>query len=263
MRALSIFSFFVAIIFMGALTFSAFYMAPRFTEWIQITFFPVPLPSDILMGVELGRMKLFTVWSGIILLVLGLVLSLRSRWFQCFPRVFVGIGVTSTVILAVIVCWHFYSISTVTCEVFNAKDSEVTFYKRTLEEFAQLEDAEGRLAELKLKAQQLAGGSLRPITDPSKMNEREAYRRLNSLLRVLHETKDPNSIRRLLATSRIFSKQLTDYPNKADRIISAATKITGKSFDNIFEFYKWMDLQNAKDWQPVNFYEVGPSSKTY
>ncbi len=248
---------------MGALSFSALRMAPRFAEWIQITFFHVPLPSDILIGVEFGRMKVFTIRSGIILLVLGLVLSLRSRWFHRFPRVFVGIGVTSTLVLAVIFCWHFYSILYVTCEVFYSKDSEVAFYKHTLEEFAQLEDAEGRLAELKLKAQHLAGGSLRPIIDPSKMNESEAYRRLNSLLRVLHETKDSNSIRRLLATSRIFSKQLTDYPHKADRIISAATKITGKSFDNIFEFYQWMDLQNAKDWQPVKFYEFGPSSKTY
>ena len=262
MRALSIYSFIVACICTAALAFSCVFLAPKASYWLDEVGAAIPIPSHVEGSATLEGLGLSIIGGAFILGCVGFSFSLITPIWRRFGGVRVSIlGVTLSGISLLFLCWHGFALWWTSNNGVIAHRNEASGYRKVLEEFTILEEAEGRMAAAKERFRQLLDYEPQPITDPSQMSRSDANTRLTQLLRLIQQVEDPATTRRILATTSLFPEPLARDQRKARIVLERANGITGQEFSTVSELHEWIALQPGEEWEPITLYGVSAPNK--
>ena len=133
--------------------------------------------------------------------------------------------------------------------------SAVNSYKRTLAEYALLDQAEGKLE--KHRVGQLLFGKMKPVKvrSVSEFTNAEARERVASLVAILPEASDAQQKRQILATICLFRERgISDYQVK--NLPRYATEAGAPQTESAAEALKWIAANLHKDgWEPLPLYK--------
>lgn len=135
----------------------------------------------------------------------------------------------------------------------GAQLGETAVYKRTLERFALLEAAQGRLEKLR----EMRDMKMVEVRSVSEFSDAEARERISSLITALPRVNDTAIKRRILATLSLFRERIRrdsyaarDVPQHAAEAGAPTTKSHAEALD-------WIAANLQKDgWDPVPLFKL-------
>jgi hypothetical protein len=135
--------------------------------------------------------------------------------------------------------------------------SEITFYRRTLQQFALLEAAEGRYLKVLASMRAEQRMKLVEVHSVNDFSDDEARERVSDLLITLAKTKDVAVSRRGLATLALFRSRVSGTPvliRDVPRYAEAAGAPAGQSPQECLE---WVAANSNKDgWEPLPLFKL-------
>jgi hypothetical protein len=133
---------------------------------------------------------------------------------------------------------------------------EIMSYKRTFEEFALLEAAEGRFEKLASRRSQ--GLKMVEVRSVSQFDNTEARERISSLMSALRKTTDTESKRRILATLSLFRDRAPKDSYYWRDVVSDATAAGAPPSESHVETFDWIAANLNKDgWDPLPLFKFG------
>lgn len=128
---------------------------------------------------------------------------------------------------------------------------ETTFYKRTLEQFALLETAQGRLEKLREGLRKDRSLKAITVSSVSEFSDTEARERISSLMEILPKITDPATKRQILATLCLFRKQINTISYVVRELPRYATEAGAPPTNTPAETLDWIANNLHKDgWEP-------------
>jgi hypothetical protein len=136
--------------------------------------------------------------------------------------------------------------------------SEIKFYKRTLEEFALLEAAEGRFKEFVESAKRSPELKMVEVKSASQFNNAEARERISRLIAALPKATNIESKRRILATLSLFRNRLPPGAPYWPDIVPHAVEAGAPPSNSHAETLEWIAANLNKDgWDPLPLFKLG------
>lgn len=133
---------------------------------------------------------------------------------------------------------------------------ETQFYKRTLDEFAILETAEGRFKNA-LDTVQGTRGMTFKARNASEFNDIEARERVSSLIRLLPKATDATTKRRILATLCLFRERIRTDSYEARDVARHATEAGAPETKSQTEALQWIaENLNQDGWEPLPLFKL-------
>lgn len=156
--------------------------------------------------------------------------------------------------LIAIIAIYFLSSAGVACKLaIGAQYSENSIYRHTLEQFALLEAAQGRLAKLR----EMRDIKVTEVRGISEFDETEARERVATLISALSQTNDPATRRRILATLAIFRERIAKNPYGARDVPRYAAEAGAPAAKSPEETLNWIAANLQKDgWEPVPLFKL-------
>jgi hypothetical protein len=134
---------------------------------------------------------------------------------------------------------------------------EIKFYKKTLEEFALLEAAEGRFEKLVESVKRSRGLKMLEVKSASQFNNAEARERISSLVAALAKTTDIETKRRILATLSLFRDRVRTDSYQGREILPHATEAGAPPSKSHMETLEWIAANLNKDgWDPLPLFKL-------
>lgn len=135
---------------------------------------------------------------------------------------------------------------------------EVKFYKRTLEDFALLESAEGRFKTVIESIKKNRDPKMVEVKSASDFNDNEARERIKSLIATLPKVKDAATKRRILATLSLFRDRVQKDLYSARDIPRHALEAGAPPTESHAEALEWISSNLNKDgWEPIPLFKLG------
>lgn len=136
------------------------------------------------------------------------------------------------------------------------QSNEVTFYRRTLQQFALLESAEGRYAQLRANFRAYQSLELVEVSSVSDFSEDETRERVGDLVGALAKTDNVAASRRGLATLALFRMRVADRPWLIKDVPRYAEKAGAPAGKSPQECLEWIAAKlNEDGWEPLPLFK--------
>ena len=214
------------------------------------------LPGYIGFALSLDEAAIEAVWP---IAVAGLLLVAGALIRRVPPKVAVVSRRALAVFTALVTLLTLYLLCMggVALKVAAADQmSEVTYYRRTLQQFALQEAAEGRYQKVLASLREEQRLKFVEVRSASDFSDDEARERVSDLLATLAKTKDVAVSRRGLATLALFRDRMSNRPSlirEVPRYLEQAGAPAGKSPKECLE---WIATNLNKDgWEPLPLFK--------
>jgi hypothetical protein len=134
--------------------------------------------------------------------------------------------------------------------------AETKFYKRTLDQFALLEAAQGRYDKLRETFLKTRDMKMVEARSAAEFSDAEARERVSTLIDALPKATDTAMKRRILATLCLFRERIRKESYEARDLPRHATKVGAPSTTSHVETLQWIATNLNKDgWEPLPLFK--------